>query len=761
MRLRRRIDGWRAGLVGVLGVALIVACVGAAGAAPPSMTLVDLGGFGGSDVFINGLSESGQVVGNHDDALGEVWGFVGTADGGLVKAASVTGIDPDIRYTLPTGISGSGQIIGTSFAFAAGAFSWTPDGGVVAIPPLAGRYSVPAAVNNDGVVVGKSEVAVSVYHPFVWVEGSPVVDLGVEGEAVAVNDNGQVVGNMKVAGGFTHAFSWTESGGLVDLGTLGGLTSTAVAVNASGQVTGSSRTSGSSTEYAFIWSPGGGMVNLGAIGGALFGSRGLAINDGGMVVGESSVPGGGPARPFAWTSSGGMVSLGDLGGNGGGRASDVNNEGVVVGRSEAPDHSFHAFLWTAADGMVDLGASLPGTETYANLVNDAGLVAGSVYIFGGPQSPCGSEDCQHLIIWEPGASDVEAPVITITTPADTQQVPLGATVVADYACADEAGGSGLASCGGAVAGTPVADGAPLPTGTAGTFGLAVAAEDVAGNQSTLTHSYTVVDPDLDGDGVADAIGSGGGAFAVGGTSGQVLSSGGLHVLVDAAVPGPGVRITVAPGSGAATFSVCGIPVLSVFAGSALTVSCGSAIVRDVTGTGARYTLDGRTTVELGSGDEVEITDLGDGLYSIENLGTQAIDVTVGGVPVTIAGGASSNVSTWSFVGLSSPVDNMPVVNIATAGQAIPLKWRLVDAAGHPVTSLGSARVTVTSRSCALGTTDDLIEETVTGTSGLQNKGDGYYQLNWKSPKGYAKSCKTVHLDLGDSITHDAYFDFKK
>jgi hypothetical protein len=131
------------------------------------------------------------------------------------------------------------------------------------------------------------------------------------------------------------------------------------------------------------------------------------------------------------------------------------------------------------------------------------------------------------------------------------------------------------------------------------------------------------------------------------------------------------------------------------------------------------------------------------------------------VPVTIAGGASSNVSTWSFVGLSSPVDNMPVVNIATAGQAIPLKWRLVDAAGHPVTSLGSARVTVTSRSCALGTTDDLIEETVTGTSGLQNKGDGYYQLNWKSPKGYAKSCKTVHLDLGDSITHDAYFDFKK
>jgi len=172
-------------------------------------------------------------------------------------------------------------------------------------------------------------------------------------------------------------------------------------------------------------------------------------------------------------------------------------------------------------------------------------------------------------------------------------------------------------------------------------------------------------------------------------------------------------------------------------------------------------LDGRTTVEIGSGDEVEITDLGNGLYSVENLGSQTVDVTVSGVPLTIAGGASLNVSTWSFVGFSSPVDNLSVVNVAKAGQGIPLKWRLVDAAGQPVTSLESAKVTVTSRSCALGNTDDLIEETATGISGLQDKGDGYYQLDWKSPKSYAKSCKTVHLDLGEGITHDAYFDFKK
>jgi hypothetical protein len=61
----------------------------------------------------------------------------------------------------------------------------------------------------------------------------------------------------------------------------------------------------------------------------------------------------------------------------------------------------------------------------------------------------------------------------------------------------------------------------------------------------------------------------------------------------------------------------------------------------------------------------------------------------------------------------------------------------------------------------LGSTDDLLEETGSGASGLQNKGDGYYQFNWITPKSYAGSCKTVHLDLGEGITHTAYIDFTR
>jgi hypothetical protein len=47
-------------------------------------------------------------------------------------------------------------------------------------------------------------------------------------------------------------------------------------------------------------------------------------------------------------------------------------------------------------------------------------------------------------------------------------------------------------------------------------------------------------------------------------------------------------------------------------------------------------------------------------------------------------------------------------------------------------------------------------------SGLQNLGDGYYQLNWKTPASYAKSCRTLQLDLGEgSGVRTASFAFTK
>jgi hypothetical protein len=80
------------------------------------------------------------------------------------------------------------------------------------------------------------------------------------------------------------------------------------------------------------------------------------------------------------------------------------------------------------------------------------------------------------------------PTVTITSPEDGATFDRNQAVNADFSCADEPGGSGLASCVGTVA-----DGAALATGTVGEHELTVTATDQAGNETEVTHTYTVLD----------------------------------------------------------------------------------------------------------------------------------------------------------------------------------------------------------------------------------------------------------------------------
>ncbi|MGH3372766.1 MAG: hypothetical protein ACRDPR_22495, partial [Nocardioidaceae bacterium] len=90
-----------------------------------------------------------------------------------------------------------------------------------------------------------------------------------------------------------------------------------------------------------------------------------------------------------------------------------------------------------------------------------------------------------------GDDDVTAPTIALRTPPDGATYTLGQDVRADYECADEAGGSGLASCAGAVT-----DGAGIDTGSVGDKEFKVVAEDRAGNASEVTHRYRVAARDF-------------------------------------------------------------------------------------------------------------------------------------------------------------------------------------------------------------------------------------------------------------------------
>ena len=92
----------------------------------------------------------------------------------------------------------------------------------------------------------------------------------------------------------------------------------------------------------------------------------------------------------------------------------------------------------------------------------------------------------HSCSWD--VVDVTAPTISITSPADGESIAQNAVVAAGYSCADEAGGSGLASCVGTVAA-----GGNLDTASLGTHDFTVDASDNAGNPSTRTVHYHVVD----------------------------------------------------------------------------------------------------------------------------------------------------------------------------------------------------------------------------------------------------------------------------
>lgn len=116
---------------------------------------------------------------------------------------------------------------------------------------------------------------------------------------------------------------------------------------------------------------------------------------------------------------------------------------------------------------------------------------------------------------------------------------------------------------------------------------------------------------------------------------------------------------------------------------------------------------------------------------------------------------------YQLVGFFAPVDNTKYLNKAKAGQAIPFKWRVLDANNQPVLDLSAAGVGHTNLSSSASLTADAIEEYAAGSSGLQNLDDGYYQLNWKSPTAFANSSKTVTLTFPGGGALSASFTFTK
>ncbi len=129
---------------------------------------------------------------------------------------------------------------------------------------------------------------------------------------------------------------------------------------------------------------------------------------------------------------------------------------------------------------------------------------------------------------------------------------------------------------------------------------------------------------------------------------------------------------------------------------------------------------------------------------------------------SVSAGATHNV-TYTFAGFYAPVDNLPIINSAKAGSAIPTKWRLTDAAGNGISNPASF-VSFTSFTVACGVWNtaitDPVPEDYSGNSGLQYLGNGNWQFNWKTPKEYAGQCRVARVTLNDGSTHEYDVKFK-
>jgi probable HAF family extracellular repeat protein len=307
-------------------------------------TITDLGTLpeGGYQSEANAVNSSGQVVGAALNTIPDTNSMqsIGPGPGAFLLWSGIT---PPYQYqmraflwdkqtgmqdlgTLPGGtdaqaifINEKGQVVGHSYTsstqrgacylLATGSFIWEKDKGMRDLGGFGGTCTLAAYLNNQGQVVGESNLpGDQSSHAFLW-EHDLIKDLGGSlggnnAGAFAVNDEGQAVGFATLPGEATfHATLWTHVGNFTDLGVLGNdICSYAAVINVGGQVVGGSSSDCHDVWRAFLWEDGGPMVDLNSLippGAALYLQKTYAINDEGEIAGTGvEVDGSGNQHAF-------------------------------------------------------------------------------------------------------------------------------------------------------------------------------------------------------------------------------------------------------------------------------------------------------------------------------------------------------------------------------------------------------------------------------------------------------------------------------
>jgi chitinase len=286
----------------------------------------------------------------------------------------------DFVLTVPYAINNGGRVVGQSNLEEGTPHVFLSFRGMIEdLGTLGGRRAVAHAINASGVIVGWSELPSGDYHPFRYRRGQ-MQDLGFSGSAEAINNRGEIVG--QAASGRAFLF---QDESMLDLGTLGGLYSGALSdINESGTIVGVTTLLPNGPWHAFVYEAGV-MHDLGTLGGPESGAS--DINNQGLIVGFAQLPNG--ARHAVLYEDGRIQDLGSLFGHvipsprlDVSTAVAINDQGVIVGYSTTPQQSQHAFVYT--DGvMYDLHHFIAAAEpeayrigfSFANAINERGQIA--------------------------------------------------------------------------------------------------------------------------------------------------------------------------------------------------------------------------------------------------------------------------------------------------------------------------------------------------------------------------------------------------
>jgi hypothetical protein len=172
-----------------------------------------------------------------------------------------------------------------------------------------------------------------------------------------------------------------------------------------------------------------------------------------------------------------------------------------------------------------------------------------------------------------------------------------------------------------------------------------------------------------------------------------------------------------------------------------------------------------STTTFGVAPTVKCTDAGSGVLSCTpgtfdtTLGTHTVHVHA----VDNAGNVTDVDKTYTvdnFSGFFQPVDSLPTLNVANAGNAIPMKFSLGLNAGLGVIQLGYPVVQLVA--CDNSAPLDTIEQTVTANSSslTYDPASNQYSYVWKTNSAWAGTCRQFILRLTDGTEHRANFKFK-